>query len=252
MHSFFLQSSAATSSCQHARTSASHCASAARRQARQARSWAAVRRLSRRRVFRPGRTISANWRCRCVVFLFVLFVCLFGWLVGLLVVCLFVCLFVCFLVCFLVCFVCLFVCLFVVCWGKKKRHLTRGGGAWQCLRFFDSETDYGERQLNMLLRALQPNPCEVRSIYFDAVRARRRRRRVAWQQTSLVLFRSISLIWLLEYNCCLIRRDCLSRLTSIICCVCVRRLRVCGRCCGGGAWALPTRFAPLTTTRTAF
>jgi Ca2+-binding EF-hand superfamily protein len=57
--------------------------------------------------------------------------------------------------------------------------------AMQCWRFFDSDTEYGERQLNMLLRALQPNPCEQRATYFDAVRNRRRRRRVAWQQTPL-------------------------------------------------------------------
>jgi Ca2+-binding EF-hand superfamily protein len=57
--------------------------------------------------------------------------------------------------------------------------------AMQCWRFFDSDTEYGERQLNMLLRSLQPNPCEQRATFFDAVRNRRRRRRVPWQQTPL-------------------------------------------------------------------
>jgi hypothetical protein len=51
---------------------------------------------------------------------------------------------------------------------RRARRAPCGGGcsaleAMQCRRFFDSDTEYGERQLNMLLRALQPDVCELRA-----------------------------------------------------------------------------------------
>eukprot|EP00301_Raphidiophrys_heterophryoidea_P017994 c2980_g1_i1.p1 GENE.c2980_g1_i1~~c2980_g1_i1.p1 ORF type:complete len:608 (+),score=149.99 c2980_g1_i1:676-2499(+) len=55
----------------------------------------------------------------------------------------------------------------------------------ECLRFFDSQVDYDEKQINMLLRSLQADGCVERREFFVDVRSCRRRRQVAWEQTPL-------------------------------------------------------------------
>ena len=56
--------------------------------------------------------------------------------------------------------------------------------AEQCFRFLDSQLDFEEREVSLLLRALQEAPCDKRAA-FDAVRNCRRRPRIPWQETPL-------------------------------------------------------------------
>jgi hypothetical protein len=55
----------------------------------------------------------------------------------------------------------------------------------QLWRFIDSEVDYEEKGLNLLLRALQSNVCEEREKWFLDVRDCRRRKQVAIARTPL-------------------------------------------------------------------
>ena len=61
----------------------------------------------------------------------------------------------------------------------------QGATAEQCFRFLDSQLDFEEREVSLLLRALQEAPCEKRAAFFDAVRNCRRRPRIPWQETPL-------------------------------------------------------------------
>jgi Ca2+-binding EF-hand superfamily protein len=67
--------------------------------------------------------------------------------------------------------------------SRHQRHM-----ALQCLRFFDSEVDYGERAVNVLLRAMQHTPLAARQRFFETVRARRRRKQTPWQRTAVARF----------------------------------------------------------------
>ena len=46
----------------------------------------------------------------------------------------------------------------------------QGATAEQCFRFLDSQLDFEEREVSLLLRALQEAPCDKRAAFFDAVR----------------------------------------------------------------------------------
>lgn len=59
------------------------------------------------------------------------------------------------------------------------------GTAKCCYRFIDSNVNYQPRELNLLLRALQNNPCEKRYNYFVEVRSNRRRKQKDPATTSL-------------------------------------------------------------------
>jgi hypothetical protein len=61
----------------------------------------------------------------------------------------------------------------------------QGATAEQCFRFLDSQLDFEEREVSLLLRALQEAPCEKRAAFFEAVRNCRRRPRIPWQETPL-------------------------------------------------------------------
>ena len=61
----------------------------------------------------------------------------------------------------------------------------QGATAEQCFRFLDSQLDFEEREVSLLLRALQEAPCDKRAAFFDAVRNCRRRPRIPWQETPL-------------------------------------------------------------------
>jgi hypothetical protein len=54
-----------------------------------------------------------------------------------------------------------------------------------CYRFMDSETQFSESALNLLLRGVQNNPCEKRVSWFLEVRNCRRRSQKAWDRTPL-------------------------------------------------------------------
>jgi hypothetical protein len=58
--------------------------------------------------------------------------------------------------------------------------------AQQCFRFIDSEDHYEDRQLALLLRALQVNSMEMRQAFFLDVRGcRRRHQKNVWQVLNL-------------------------------------------------------------------
>jgi Ca2+-binding EF-hand superfamily protein len=61
----------------------------------------------------------------------------------------------------------------------------QGATAEQCFRFLDSQLDFEEREVSLLLRALQDAPCDKRASFFDAVRNCRRRPKIPWQETPL-------------------------------------------------------------------
>ena len=50
--------------------------------------------------------------------------------------------------------------------------------AEQCFRFFDSQPDYAELQLDTLLSAIQANPPAQRNTFFEGVAGCRRRRKL--------------------------------------------------------------------------
>jgi Ca2+-binding EF-hand superfamily protein len=54
-----------------------------------------------------------------------------------------------------------------------------------CLRFADCDIYYTERNLNLLLRALQRNSLDARRDWFDEVRSCKRRQQIPWEKTSL-------------------------------------------------------------------
>ena len=78
--------------------------------------------------------------------------------------------------------------------------------AEQCLRFLNSDIYYQERELNLLLRALQVNPIEKRIEWFDDIRSCRRRPQLPWQQTSLTRVFTMNDEWsLLVHNAIIAR-----------------------------------------------
>ena len=65
--------------------------------------------------------------------------------------------------------------------ASYQRETTR-----QCLRFLDSNTRFTDRNISMLLRALQYNPAMARRTWFEEIKSCRRRRKTAYEK---------SLIW---------------------------------------------------------
>eukprot|EP00744_Colponema_vietnamica_P003943 GILI01005967.1.p1 GENE.GILI01005967.1~~GILI01005967.1.p1 ORF type:complete len:834 (-),score=335.55 GILI01005967.1:93-2594(-) len=55
----------------------------------------------------------------------------------------------------------------------------------QTLRFFDGELQYSDKDINILLRALQGSPCTPRQVFFEHVMGCRRRLRRKWQESPL-------------------------------------------------------------------
>mmetsp|Transcript_23985 Transcript_23985/g.23023 ORF Transcript_23985/g.23023 Transcript_23985/m.23023 type:complete len:612 (+) Transcript_23985:2409-4244(+) len=54
-----------------------------------------------------------------------------------------------------------------------------------CYKFFDSDTNYTQKDLTLLLRAMQNNTCDKRESFFAEVRSNRRRKQVDPASTSL-------------------------------------------------------------------
>ena len=69
--------------------------------------------------------------------------------------------------------------------GYRPAELFQAATATQCFRFLDSQVDFEDHEVSLLLRALQSSPCERRADFFERVRAVRRRPRVPWQATPL-------------------------------------------------------------------
>jgi hypothetical protein len=90
---------------------------------------------------------------------------------------------------------------------KKRTALDyQGITAVQCYRFLDSEVTYEERELNLVLRALQTNPLEERLRFFNDVREVRRRKQVPWEQTQIAkLFTTPDEFHLLQHRAVLSR-----------------------------------------------
>jgi len=61
----------------------------------------------------------------------------------------------------------------------------QGATAEQCFRFLDSQMDFEDREVSLLLRALQASPCDKREQFFESVRACRRRAKIPWAATPL-------------------------------------------------------------------
>jgi len=61
----------------------------------------------------------------------------------------------------------------------------QGSTAEQCFRFLDSQMDFEDREVSILLRALQTSPCDKREAFFESVRACRRRAKIPWAATPL-------------------------------------------------------------------
>ena len=65
---------------------------------------------------------------------------------------------------------------------SPRRYSYQAMSAQQCFRFIDSEDHYEDRQLALLLRALQVNSMEVRQSFFLDIRScRRRHQKNVWQ-----------------------------------------------------------------------
>ena len=61
----------------------------------------------------------------------------------------------------------------------------QGATAEQCFRFLDSQLDFEDREVSLLLRALQGSPCDKRAEFFESVRACRRRAKIPWASAPL-------------------------------------------------------------------
>jgi len=75
------------------------------------------------------------------------------------------------------------------------------GMAQQAFRFIDSQVSFSEKEIGLLLRAVQKNECPQREQFFNSVRACRRRRQVAVSTTPLHrIFKLQDELELLEYR----------------------------------------------------
>jgi hypothetical protein len=93
----------------------------------------------------------------------------------------------------------------------------QGITAVQSYRFLDSEVDYEERELNLLLRALQENVCQHREAFFLDVRQCRRRKQVSWEQTRIArLFTTPDEYYLLQHRAMIARIQSLLRSRGIL------------------------------------
>ena len=61
----------------------------------------------------------------------------------------------------------------------------QGATAEQCFRFLDSQLDFEDREVSLLLRALQGSSCDKRAQFFVSVRACRRRAKIPWASSPL-------------------------------------------------------------------
>ena len=66
-----------------------------------------------------------------------------------------------------------------------KAQQFQDSSAEACFRFLDSNVNYNPREVSMLLRALQQNPCEKRQNFFLEVRSNRRRKDIDPAATTL-------------------------------------------------------------------
>ena len=86
-----------------------------------------------------------------------------------------------------------------------------------CLRFADSDVFYSERNLNLLLRAMQSNTVEARREWFDDVRSCKRRQQTPWEKTSLArVFTMPDEFHLLEHKALVSRVRSLIRLRNML------------------------------------
>ena len=69
--------------------------------------------------------------------------------------------------------------------GYEPAELFQAATATQCFRFVDSQVDFEDHELSLLLRSLQGNTCADRAEFFERVRAVRRRAKTPWQATPL-------------------------------------------------------------------
>ena len=69
--------------------------------------------------------------------------------------------------------------------GYTPAQVFQGATAEQCFRFLDSQTDFEDREISLLVRALQGSDCEMRAAFFESVRACRRRAKIPWASTPL-------------------------------------------------------------------
>ena len=69
----------------------------------------------------------------------------------------------------------------------------------QCVRFIDSQMEFGVSQLGALLRGLQDNECVARRAFFEAVCASRRRVQHGWAT------RSVARVFSLVHELCILR-----------------------------------------------
>ena len=69
--------------------------------------------------------------------------------------------------------------------GYRPAELFQAATATQCFRFLDSQMDFEDHEVSLLLRALQSSPREHRAAFFESVKAVRRRPRVEWRDAPL-------------------------------------------------------------------
>lgn len=88
--------------------------------------------------------------------------------------------------------------------------------AHQCLRFVDSQHDYAETQLNLLLRGVQDNEMARRASFFEEVRKCRRRSQQSWEQSKVAqIFSTPDEYVLVEHRAVIIRIGHLIRSTHL-------------------------------------
>lgn len=78
-----------------------------------------------------------------------------------------------------------FVTLDSVCCDSPPTESYQEGIARQCLRYFDGELTYAEKDIGSLLRGVQASTCRRRALYFEQVIGCRRRLQRKWQSTPL-------------------------------------------------------------------
>jgi len=69
--------------------------------------------------------------------------------------------------------------------GFTPAQVFQGATAEQCYRFLDSQLDFEDREVSLLLRALQASECPKRADFFESVRACRRRAKIPWASAPL-------------------------------------------------------------------
>jgi hypothetical protein len=73
----------------------------------------------------------------------------------------------------------------VCCDPPQPAEAYQEGIARQCLRYFDGELTYAEKDIGSLLRGVQASPCRRRQLFFEQVIGCRRRLQRKWQSTPL-------------------------------------------------------------------